>query len=1530
MNFRGNFRLRLGAKSIVWSQIAAQLLFPIMTAFPAQAVQPKSQKEGDFLPYGDTMSSLASTVSSNGSDGLKAAAQNAATGAAASTVEEWLSNFGTAKVNLSVDNDGHWDQSSIDLLTPIYDNKKSVWFTQFGLRAPDGRVTGNFGTGVRTFYTENWMFGGNVFFDDDFTGKNRRVGFGAEAWTNYLKLSANTYVGTTDWHDSRDFDDYYEKPADGFDIRAEGYLPAYPQVGAKVMYEKYYGNKVALFDTDHLQSNPSAVTMGVSYTPVPLVSLAANYRKGQDSMDDAQFQVNVRYDFGHDWRYQVNPDNVRSMRTLAGSRYDLVERNNQIILQYKKKDDQGVSKLALQAVTDNSPADGLTQNTLQVIATNRDNVPVPNAPITWATTGGAKLDVPASVTNNQGIATVNLTNTTVETVQVTANSGAVSATLPSHFDTVTVSNLALAISKDGSIADGTTANAAIATVKDINNRPIANTKVSWAVTSPAVLKNADATTDANGQARTEFTSTQAGPVTLKISAGSMTAEQKGSFVSNNANAQITDFTVSTNNSPANGTTPNVALITVKDPNGNAISNATVAVTADKGTVAFAALKSARASGTSMQTDANGQLRFAFTDSVAEPVTLTATLDNGNTKSVLAQFTADTATAQVQDLKVTKDKSAANGSTANTAEVYVKDANGNAVSGAQVSWSADKSTVTFASSAVTDTTGKTTVQFTDSVAESVTIKAQVSNGSNMTANSSFIADATTAQLQNLLVTKDGSAANGNDANTAEVYVKDATGNPLQNEDVTWSADKTGITFVPGGKTDAAGKTTVSYTSTVAQNLQLTAKLQNGNQQNVSSLFIADTASERIATYTVTTGALANGSATNTASVTVTDANNNPVQNVAINWSTDGAATLSSASGKTDSAGKASITLTDLKAEAVNVTVKLDSGVSQTKSTEFVADSSTAKIGAFTVTTGAIADGSTTNSGTISIVDANNNPVSNATVTWSITGSAKVAASSNTDASGNATITVTDTKAEDVTLTATVNGVSQGKPMTFVADASKAIIQTLILDTNNSVANGSASNKAVATVVDENGNPVANQTITWKSDRFTTTLTPSGVTDADGKASMTFTDTKAEPVLITATLSNGNSKSVNGAFIADSTTATVSLITVNPDNSLADGVAANVAKATVHDANGNTVSGEQITWTADRSSVVLTPSGATDTAGNASVSFTDTIGGSVNITATLANGNSLSKAANFQSEHVSSLNSDLTTQEANGNDVITFTARLTSSSGQAIANSGVEFSLSGVGTLSSTDVTTDANGQAQVTLKSTAEGDATVTAKSKVNSSDTGQSRTVTFTMKHITTLSANGHTFATSTGFPSIGFPGATFQALIDNNAANNSDYIWSTNQSWATVDSSGIVTFNAKPGTSTNALTISARPKAGGTVQSYTFFVKRWFVSAGQATGDQTAPDGICSGMGMSVPSYTVMSNSGVGGYADRGVIGTLFGEWGNMNAYSSFPTPGSEGAGWTAEQGRNSRTYFFWGSGEVYDNAHNNVAMDVTCTTTI
>jgi adhesin/invasin len=45
----------------------------------------------------------------------------------------------------------------------------------------------------------------------------------------------------------------------------------------------------------------------------------------------------MNYQLGMPWQHQINPDMVAAMRSLAGSRYDLVDRNNNIVLEYRKK-----------------------------------------------------------------------------------------------------------------------------------------------------------------------------------------------------------------------------------------------------------------------------------------------------------------------------------------------------------------------------------------------------------------------------------------------------------------------------------------------------------------------------------------------------------------------------------------------------------------------------------------------------------------------------------------------------------------------------------------------------------------------------------------------------------------------------------------------------------------------------------------------------------------------------------------------------------------------------------------------------------------------------------------------------------------------------------------------------------------------------------------------------------------------------------------------------------------------------------------
>ena len=263
--------------------------------------------------------------------------QGQITSSAQSYIEGALSPYGKVRSNLSIGQDGDLDGSSIDYFVPLYDNQKSVYFSQLSAQRKEERTIGNIGFGVRHNF-DKWLLGGNIFYDYDFTRGHRRLGLGTEAWTDYLKLSGNYYHPLSDWKDSKDFDFYLERPARGWDVRAEAWLPSYPQLGGKVVFEQYYGDEVALFGTDNLEKDPYAVTLGVNYQPVPLLTVGTEYKAGTGDNRDLSINATVNYQFGVPLKDQLNSDNVKAAHSLMGSRHDFVERNNFIVLEYKEKD----------------------------------------------------------------------------------------------------------------------------------------------------------------------------------------------------------------------------------------------------------------------------------------------------------------------------------------------------------------------------------------------------------------------------------------------------------------------------------------------------------------------------------------------------------------------------------------------------------------------------------------------------------------------------------------------------------------------------------------------------------------------------------------------------------------------------------------------------------------------------------------------------------------------------------------------------------------------------------------------------------------------------------------------------------------------------------------------------------------------------------------------------------------------------------------------------------------------------------------
>lgn len=276
-------------------------------------------------------------ASSAKSDAAASMARGVATGEVGAGLQQWLSHFGTARVQLNTDKNFSLKNSQYDLLVPLYDQADRMVFTQASLHRTDSRTQANLGAGLR-FFATSYMVGGNLFGDYDLSRDHARTGMGVEYWRDFLKLGANGYMHLTGWKQSPELADYQERPANGWDIRAQAWVPSLPQLGGKLTYEQYYGNEVALLGVGSRQKDPHSITAGVNYTPVPLITLGGELRHGQAGENDTRLTLEMNYQLGAPWRTQIDPDTVSAMRSLTGSRHDLVERNNNIVLEYRKKD----------------------------------------------------------------------------------------------------------------------------------------------------------------------------------------------------------------------------------------------------------------------------------------------------------------------------------------------------------------------------------------------------------------------------------------------------------------------------------------------------------------------------------------------------------------------------------------------------------------------------------------------------------------------------------------------------------------------------------------------------------------------------------------------------------------------------------------------------------------------------------------------------------------------------------------------------------------------------------------------------------------------------------------------------------------------------------------------------------------------------------------------------------------------------------------------------------------------------------------
>ncbi len=1148
---------------------------------------------------------------------------------ASGAMTDWLSRFGTARITLGVDEDFSLKNSQFDFLHPRYETPDNLFFSQHTLHRTDERTQINNGLGWRHF-TPTWMSGINFFFDHDLSRYHSRAGIGAEYWRDYLKLSSNGYLRLTNWRSAPELDNDYEaRPANGWDVRAEGWLPTWPHLGGKLVYEQYYGDEVALFDKDDRQSNPHAITAGLNYTPFPLMTFSAEQRQGKQGENDTRFAVDFTWRPGSAMQKQLDPNEVAARRSLAGSRFDLVDRNNNIVLEYRKKE--------LVRLTLTDPVTGKSGEVKSLVSSLQTKYALKgyNVEATALEAAGGKVvttgkDILVTLPAYRFTSTPETDNTWP--IEVTAED--VKGNFSNREQSMVVVQAPMLSQKDSSVslstqtlsADSHSTATLTFIAHDAAGNPVIGLVLSTRHEGVQDITLSDWKDNGDGSyTQILTTGAMSGTLTLMPQLNGVDAAKAPAVVNIiSVSSSRTHSSIKIDKDRYLSGNPIEVTVELRDENdkpvkeqkqqlNNAVSidNVKLGVTTD------------------WKETADGVYKATYTAyTKGSGLTAKLLMQNWNEDLHTAGFIIDAnpQSAKIATLSASNNGVLANENAANTVSVNVADEGSNPINDHTVTFAVLSGSATSfnnQNTAKTDVNGLATFDLKSSKQEDNTVEVTLENGVKQTLIISFVGDSSTAQVD-LQKSKNEVVADGNDSATMTATVRDAKGNLLNDVMVTFNVNSAEAKLSQTEVNSHDGIATATLTSLKNGDYRVTASVSSGSQANQQVNFIGDQSTAAL-TLSVPSGDI---TVTNTApqymTATLQDKNGNPLKDKEITFSVpnDVASKFSISNGgkgMTDSNGVAIASLTGTLAGTHMIMARLaNSNVSDAQPMTFVADKDRAVVVLQTSKAEIIGNGVDETTLTATVKDPSNHPVAGITVNFTMPQdvAANFTLENNgiaiTQANGEAHVTLKVKKAGTHTVTATLgnNNTSDSQPVTFVADKTSAQV-VLQMSKDEITGNGVDNATLTATVKDQFDNEVNNLPVTFSSASSGLTLTP-GVsnTNESGIAQTTLAGVAFGEQTVTASLANnGASDQKTVHFIGDTAAAKIIELTAVPDLIIAgtpQNSSGSVITATIVDNNGFPVKGVTVSFTSRTKSAEMTNGGqaVTNEQGKATVTYINT--------------------------------------------------------------------------------------------------------------------------------------------------------------------------------------------------------------------------------------------------------------------------------------------------------------------------------------
>jgi len=661
-------------------------------------------------------------------------------------------------------------------------------------------------------------------------------------------------------------------------------------------------------------------------------------------------------------------------------------------------------------------------------------------------------------------------------------------------------------------ANGTDTSEISVRIRDANGAAVVGESVIFATTSGSI-QTETVVTDSEGIAKTSLIApTTPGNATVTAVYGLITAISNVTFTSSVPVGTIT-LTANPTSIPADGASSSTITATLRDTAGNPVAKGTsVVFTTTLGVFGG----SGQGSYTVITPDENGVVSVSL---IASTTTGAAKVTASSGKvSQDVYVTMGGATLYIS-LTASPTIIPADGSSASRITATLVDAGGQPVTpGTAVTFTTNSGMFSNNTTSITvstpDNTGQVTASLTSSTTAGTATVTASANGVSQSINVTFGGTV----VANISVTATPSSLTADGLSTSEIRAAatDAQGNPISDGQTITFTIISGTGSLSGASAaTSGGYASVTYT---AGNTAGSVVIRAMAASSVSDTVIVTLVSGVVGSITVTanpTSVPADGASSSAITAEIKDTAGKPVQKgfSAVFTTTLGKFSNGSTTQTASTADDTGIVTVSLIADADPGTATVTAtsgGVSQTVEVEFTGAGEVDTIEVSANPASIPADGASTSTITALVKTADNQVVQGASVTFT-TSRGSITSPHTSDANGQAKATLTSERYFDSSVMVTAT--CQGK-VAYAFVQFTGVTLTLTANPVSLLVGNADGSSITATLKDAAGNPMANTSVIFSTDKGTLTPSTPQSTNASGQAFVKLTSNVSGAATVTA--------------------------------------------------------------------------------------------------------------------------------------------------------------------------------------------------------------------------------------------------------------------------------------------------------------------------------------------------------------------------------------------------------------------------------